>query len=122
MGLCGIGGGTPCGSWISRVTTFLFFTLLIYNPLLEIEGFSRKRVYPHMSRIKHLNIGNRSVGDPLILTPLLESGHVEEAQRLSRVTELVPEVTSYSGYFTVNPKYNSNMFFWYFPATVSVQI
>jgi len=31
-------------------------------------------------------------------------------------------VLSYSGYFQVNTKYNSNIFFWFFPAQVIVEI
>jgi hypothetical protein len=27
-------------------------------------------------------------------------------------------LTSYAGLFTVNPTFNSNMFFWFFPAAV----
>lgn len=39
------------------------------------------------------------------------------ARRLSVVGELPgPGVKSYAGYLTVNNKYNSNLFFWFFPA------
>lgn len=30
-------------------------------------------------------------------------------------------MTSYSGYITVNKTYNSNIFFWFFPAKVGPQ-
>ncbi|XP_076468923.1 venom serine carboxypeptidase-like [Babylonia areolata] len=54
---------------------------------------------------------------PLFLSPLLEAGRIEEAQSRSRVWNLSSDdVESYSGYITVNKKYNSNMFFWFFPA------
>ncbi|KAF6214174.1 hypothetical protein GE061_008913 [Apolygus lucorum] len=57
-------------------------------------------------------------GKPLFLTPLIEKGQLQKARQLSKVPSLVPgeDVVSYAGYFTVNAKYNSNMFFWYFPA------
>ena len=60
-------------------------------------------------------------GQPLFLTPYIESGKIEEARKLSRVGPLpnAPNITSYSGLLTVNKKYNSNMFFWFFPALVS---
>lgn len=59
-------------------------------------------------------------GDPLLLTPFIDRGQLSYARNLSRVGKaLSSELTSYSGYLTVNPKYQSNMFFWYFPATVS---
>ncbi|CAF0818939.1 unnamed protein product [Adineta ricciae] len=55
-------------------------------------------------------------GEPLFLTPYLEQGKIEEARRLSSV-ELPPfKQQSFSGYLTVNKQYNSNMFFWFFPA------
>lgn len=54
--------------------------------------------------------------EPLILTPLIEQGRIDEARNASVVNpELFLNVTSYSGYLTVNKTYNSNMFFWYFP-------
>nr|CAD7402759.1 unnamed protein product [Timema cristinae] len=61
------------------------------------------------------------VGDKLILTPYLQSGQIEEAQQLSRVqgAPFPDDIPSYSGFFTVNEKYDSNLFFWFFPAQLS---
>lgn len=59
-------------------------------------------------------------GEPLFLTPYIESGNIEVGKNLSRVGPLEgTTVVSYSGYLTVNPTYNSNMFFWFFEALVS---
>ncbi|XP_072365490.1 probable serine carboxypeptidase CPVL isoform X2 [Scyliorhinus torazame] len=56
-------------------------------------------------------------GKPLFLTPYLESGEIEKARELSLVGPLEgPAVKSYSGFLTVNKTYNSNLFFWFFPA------
>ncbi|XP_045510822.1 venom serine carboxypeptidase-like isoform X2 [Colias croceus] len=57
------------------------------------------------------------VNDPaLILTPYIEDGKIEEAREASKVDpKLFLGVESYSGFFTVNKTYDSNMFFWYFP-------
>ncbi|KAJ8004781.1 hypothetical protein DPEC_G00139880 [Dallia pectoralis] len=56
-------------------------------------------------------------GAPLFLTPYLDKGNIEEARRLSLVGPLPgANVKSYSGYLTVNKKYNSNLYFWFFPA------
>ncbi|CAF1384769.1 unnamed protein product [Adineta ricciae] len=55
-------------------------------------------------------------GEPLFLTPYLEQGKIEEARRLSSVELLPFKQQSFSGYLTVNKEYNSNMFFWFFPA------
>ncbi len=61
--------------------------------------------------------------DPLFLTPLISSGNITEARKLSLVFTLpnsspdIPSRPSYSGLITVNETYNSNLFFWFFPAT-----
>ncbi|XP_062847729.1 probable serine carboxypeptidase CPVL [Trichomycterus rosablanca] len=58
-------------------------------------------------------------GAPLFLSPYLEQGRIEEARKLSVVDPLPgANVKSYSGYLTVNKSYNSNLFFWFFPAQV----
>lgn len=55
-------------------------------------------------------------GTALILTPYIKEGRVKAARNASRVDpDLFLGYESYSGYFTVNKKYNSNLFFWYFP-------
>jgi vitellogenic carboxypeptidase-like protein len=60
-----------------------------------------------------------STNPALYLTSYIDS-HTEalgRAQALVAFPELVAKgITSYSGYLTVNKQYNSNMFFWYFPA------
>ena len=56
--------------------------------------------------------------EPLILTPYLASGKIQEAQQLATVKLWRSNVTSYSGYFTVNATDDSNMFFWFFPAEI----
>jgi len=55
---------------------------------------------------------------PLILTPFIQSGEIEKAQALSRVKLYDEYFKSYSGFFTVNPEWDSNIFFWYIPAKV----
>ncbi|CAH0602899.1 unnamed protein product [Chrysodeixis includens] len=53
----------------------------------------------------------------LMLTRLLKRNLVEQARNLSLVDpSLFLNRTSHSGFFTVDEKYNSNLFFWYFPA------
>ncbi|KAH8023640.1 hypothetical protein HPB51_015136 [Rhipicephalus microplus] len=57
-------------------------------------------------------------GERLFLTPLINAGSLEEAKSYSRVGPIGAdyEVPSYSGYITVNPQYNSNLFFWFVPS------
>jgi len=58
-------------------------------------------------------------GEPLFLTPLLNNGSMskQDIQEMARVTgPQFLDVESYAGYLTVDKVYNSNLFFWYFPA------
>ena len=57
-----------------------------------------------------------TTSDPLFLTPLIESGRIEEAVTLSSVTGLDTNLTSHSGFITVNKQHGGHMFFWYFPS------
>lgn len=58
-------------------------------------------------------------GEVLFLTPLIEEGKISEAQTLAQVHHpIFQNVTSYSGYLTVNKNYNSNTFIWFFPAEI----
>ncbi|XP_047704987.1 probable serine carboxypeptidase CPVL isoform X2 [Prionailurus viverrinus] len=60
-----------------------------------------------------------NVGEPLFLTPYIEAGKLEEAKKQSLVPPFpASNVKSYAGYITVNKTYNSNIFFWFFPAQV----
>nr|CAD7262509.1 unnamed protein product [Timema shepardi] len=63
-------------------------------------------------------IGSKPDSKRLLLTPLLEEGKVATSRKLARVHggPFPADILSYSGYFTVDKKYNSNMFFWFFPA------
>lgn len=55
-------------------------------------------------------------GTALLLSQYLKSGKVKEARMASKVdSSIFLGIKSYSGYFTVNETYNSNIFFWYFP-------
>ncbi|XP_068620966.1 venom serine carboxypeptidase-like [Battus philenor] len=57
-----------------------------------------------------------AVTPALILTPLIEENKTEEARKLASVDPLLfLNVTSYSGFLTVNKEFGSNLFFWYFP-------
>ncbi|XP_022440029.1 probable serine carboxypeptidase CPVL [Delphinapterus leucas] len=58
-------------------------------------------------------------GQPLFLTPYIEAGKFAEGRWLSSVAPFPGwNLTSYSGYITVNKTYNSSLFFWFFPAQI----
>lgn len=93
-------------------TTFWIF-LLIH--LTTVQCFFHR--YPK------INIGEpdgEDPGSPLFLTPYVENGNITIGRQLARVpfTESL-RIKSYAGFFTVDKKYNSNQFFWYFPAMIS---
>lgn len=75
--------------------------------------------YPRFPTHNGANPEEMSADDVLFITPLLESGKdVKEIQKMAS-TDGVDELKSfpgYSGFFTVNKTFNSNLFFWYFPA------
>ena len=62
------------------------------------------------------------------MTPYIESGNVEEGQEKALVLGLLDGLSyeeqpeSYSGFLTVDKNYDSNMFFWFIPATVSTYL
>ncbi|XP_076036910.1 putative serine carboxypeptidase CPVL [Oratosquilla oratoria] len=88
--------------------------LLVVTSALEWRGPLRG-IYPNHGPLKAE--GNASVlGEPLFLTPLIEAGKIQEARKLSRVSLGHRYGHSFSGYLTVNKKFGSNLFFWFFPA------
>ena len=93
------------------------------------ETFERKRKGPFLSMFPGSQeqvgeVSDEDVGQPLILTPFLESGQVQKARELSMVKNLScnsggsANIETYSGFFTVNKTYDSNLFFWFAPAQV----
>ena len=91
----------------------LIFT--VFAVIAACDGFTN--VYP---KLRSLPIPEKEdVGDPLFLTPLIESGKIDLARQKALVQHKeMTDVSSYAGYLTVNKKYNSNLFFWFFPAQV----
>ena len=66
----------------------------------------------------------QQVGEPLFLTPYIESGDIEAGREMAKVDwsqleGLNDAVESYSGLLTVDAPNNGNMFFWFFPAEES---
>ncbi|XP_055467850.1 probable serine carboxypeptidase CPVL [Psammomys obesus] len=69
------------------------------------------------ARVSMPFMGN--AGQPLFLTPYIEGGNIKKGQEKSIVSPFPGmNLKSYSGYITVNKTYNSNLFFWFFPARI----
>ncbi|KAF5273909.1 hypothetical protein FQA39_LY01024 [Lamprigera yunnana] len=63
------------------------------------------------------SVENHLISGPLYLTDLIESGRIEEARQRSKIEfDEFKSIKSFSGYFTVDKSYNSNLFFWFFPS------
>ncbi|KAL3831835.1 hypothetical protein ACJMK2_023535 [Sinanodonta woodiana] len=89
---------------------------LSFLPLFESHTNAIFNIYPRKFP-KDSNCDGVDPGKPLFLTPYIESSQIERARRLSRVGPMGElNLESYAGFFTVNKNYNSNMFFWFFPA------
>lgn len=94
----------------------LFLTLIFV-------GFSSCKLFinPYPRLETHSgSYGQFTDDDVLYITPLLESGKpVKDIQKMASIShEDLNNFPGYSGFFTVNKTFNSNMFFWYFPAQI----
>ncbi|XP_014230751.1 venom serine carboxypeptidase-like [Trichogramma pretiosum] len=59
-------------------------------------------------------------GSPLFLTSMIEKNQINEARAAAEVThDDFHGLKSYSGFLTVDKRYGSHMFFWYYPALIS---
>ncbi|KAJ8415874.1 hypothetical protein AAFF_G00404310 [Aldrovandia affinis] len=103
----------PPGKMLKETLSLLLILWIAFEPVRSrgcSRFFCRKSL--RVTEPKGLDPGK-----PLFLTPYLEAGNIQEARRLSLVGPLPgANVKSYSGYLTVNKTYNSNLFFWFFPA------
>ncbi|XP_045420168.1 probable serine carboxypeptidase CPVL isoform X2 [Lemur catta] len=89
--------------------------LLVLSIFSPCDGLFRF-IY-RSSQVSKPPTGN--VGQPLFLTPYIEAGNLKEGKESSLVSPFSGQnVKSYAGYLTVNKTYNSNLFFWFFPAQV----
>ena len=76
-------------------------------------------IYKHYNVFRINIIVNRNVFS--ILIPIRQN-RLSEEKTLTEVRRLTntEHIASYSGFFTDDRKYNSNLFFWFFPSTVSL--
>lgn len=100
---------------MNNVLIFVLSSLFLVLPYGNARRFLN--VYPR--GIEYHLADGEDVGTPLFLTPLIEDGKIEEARGKAVVQHKdMGDINSYSGYLTVNKTYNSNLFFWFFPAMV----
>merc|ERR1712183_889633 len=99
------------------------FTMYLPILILGIIGLSQtyRTLGPQAERRTFPAVDSKVVGDPLFLTPYIESGDVETGRAMARVDSTLLEginedIESYSGFLTVDAPNQGNMFFWFFPA------
>lgn len=91
----------------------IFFILLHLTVLIKC---SFHNIY---KKIKSVEVTG-DPGQPLYLTPLIEKNRIQEAQAAALVNfREFQNVKSYSGYLTVDKAFDSNLFFWFFPAATN---
>lgn len=98
----------------------LFLLLCLIAILLITPSYSARRSFINpYPRFKHYNDGD-DPGEALYLTDIIAKDPLEAQKRaLVQGEGLLGQVKSYAGYLTVNKEYQSNTFFWYFPAEVN---
>lgn len=91
----------------------IYATLLI---ALSFYACASVRAYHFLDVYPRIKLEASDAGDPLILTPFLKNGSIHQARDLAKVPlTMKMGFKSYAGFFTINEKYNSNLYFWYFP-------
>lgn len=96
-----------------NVPVVIYF-LVVLHFIVQVQcGFPN--LYPKIRLLE--DVGASDAGEPLILTPLIEKRHIKEAQEAATVNfREFQNVKSYAGYLTVDKSFDSNLFFWFFPA------
>ena len=100
------------------VASLMGVALALANPAEQLKGNALKygRDIP-ANRASCTDCGD----GPLILSPLLKEGRIEEARNLSAVNLPMgdgPSVPSFSGYYVSDEAAKNNMFWWYVFAVV----
>uniref|UniRef100_A0A0A9W3V6 Carboxypeptidase n=1 Tax=Lygus hesperus TaxID=30085 RepID=A0A0A9W3V6_LYGHE len=96
--------------------TLVSLLLLYVGPSIAFRNPYPKTKALYKSGLKG---SSEKVGKPLYLSPYIESRRIAEGQAAALVPPILDNITSYAGFLTVNKQFNSNLFFWYFPAEES---
>ncbi|CAG7637595.1 unnamed protein product [Allacma fusca] len=84
---------------------------------LNHQKFDSKKLTKEITQ--GMTVGDTVEGsgnDKLFLTQLIFRGAYDKARSLALVDPELSPVKSYSGFLTVNITFNTNLFFWFFPA------
>ncbi|KAK9500389.1 hypothetical protein O3M35_001666 [Rhynocoris fuscipes] len=93
----------------------LFIILILVN-INDLNAHRRNHDHQHNHERRRQQSPPADNG-PLFLTPYIERGDIENGQRSASVRSINNDnIESYSGFITTNKQFNSNMFFWFYPA------
>ena len=88
----------------------------LMKPIVIHDGINPTRFFLYLFP-EEPHFDPKEVGDPAFLTPYLEQGQIEEGRKRAQVVlPQWPQMESYAGFFTVNSRFNSNLYFWFFPS------
>lgn len=108
-----------CSVFILSHSIMFRLTLCLLTLCILVHSSTSVSKFPNYYRqitSKPINT-NEDNGEPLILTPYIESGRIEEARKAARVShKAFQNVTHYTGFFTVNKTHNTNLFAWFCPS------
>ena len=86
------------------------------KPTIAHNGNRPQSVFLYMYPVEP-KFDVEEVGLPVFLTPYIKSEKLSTGREKAQVyLKEFPELISYAGFLTVEEKYNSNMYFWFFPS------
>ena len=86
------------------------------KPTIAHNGNRPQSVFLYMYPVEP-KFDVKEVGLPVFLTPYIKNDKLSEGREKAQVyLKEFPELISYAGFLTVEEKYNSNMYFWFFPS------
>ena len=86
------------------------------KPTIAHDGIRPQQVFLYMYP-NEPEFDPNEVGTPVFLTQYIRQKKLKEGKEKARVhLNQWPDLVSYAGFLTVEEKYNSNIYFWFFPS------
>ena len=86
------------------------------KPTIAHDGIKPQQVFLYMYP-NEPEFDPNEVGTPVFLTQYIKQNKLKEGKEKARVyLNQWPDLVSYAGFLTVEEKYNSNIYFWFFPS------
>ena len=86
------------------------------KPTIAHDGIKPQQVFLYMYP-NEPEFDQNEVGTPVFLTQYIKQNKLKEGKEKARVyLNQWPDLVSYAGFLTVEEKYISNIYFWFFPS------